>query len=174
MQHTQVVPSLYSGLDFALWGSAVATGTSWGPGAVRRSRNISLTFGKNLIVTEKERLQKACKDRSEGTRPQLLYYQIFFVSCSQAEWEEVISCGSWVGWVLTWNETEFKWNGVVVSEGSKQTGKTPACLDPGERLNVLHSGFNGSEVETGRSSHPIFMFEVKLWLKIEPNYLEAK
>lgn len=61
-----------------------------------------------------------------------------------------------------------------MSEGSEQTGKTPACLHPGERLNVLHSGFNGSEVETGRSSQPIFMFEVKLWLKIEPNYLEAK
>lgn len=63
----------------------MATGTSRGPGAARRSRNISLTFGKNLIVTEKERLQKARKDRSEGARPQLLYYQIFFVSCSQAE-----------------------------------------------------------------------------------------
>lgn len=79
-----------------------------------------------------------------------------------------------MGCVLTLNETDFKWNVVVVSEGSKQTGKTPACLDPGERLNVLHSGFNDSEVETGQLSHPIFMFEVKLWLKIEPNYLEAK
>lgn len=79
-----------------------------------------------------------------------------------------------MGCVLTLHETDFRWNVVVVSEGSKQTGKTPACLDPGERLNVLHSGFNGSEVETGQLSYPIFMFEVKLWLKIEPNYLEAK
>lgn len=87
-------------------------------------------------MTEKVRLQNACKDRTEGTRPQLLYYQMFLV---------------WflAGCVLTLNETDFKWNVVVVSEGSKQTGKTPACSDPGERLNVLHSGFNGSEVETG-------------------------